>query len=170
VTLTPGKHTIVGIDAPQGYLSLKFDGMADYKKLLAVVRKHNEMQTLNVQDFNTTEKYLVGKYDLEILTLPRINLENVDVAQSKTTTLQIPQPGIVTFVTNSSGYGSMYIEENEKLKWIYNLDENSTKESIVMQPGAYRVIYRPKNSRESVYTIEKNFRIESGHSEAVILY
>jgi Ca-activated chloride channel family protein len=169
ITLTPGKHTIIAIDAPQGYLYLKFDGMPEYKKLQAIVRKHGEMNTLNVQNFNNTEKYIVGKYDLEILTLPRINLDNIDVSQSKTTTVEIPRPGIVTFVTNGPGTGSIFEEGKGELKLVYNLDENSTKETVVLQPGNYRAVYRSKNSKESIYTIEKKFVVTSGDSRVVVM-
>lgn len=169
VSLTPGKHTIVGIDAPQGFLTLKFDGTSEIKKPLAIIRQHGEMKTLNVQDFNTTEKYIVGKYDLEILTLPRINLENIDISQSRTTTLQIPRPGMVTIISNNQGYGSLYVEDKGNLKWIYNLDDNLNKETIVLQPGKYHVVYRSKNSKESIYTIEKDFSIVSSESNIIVL-
>lgn len=169
IILTPGKHTIIGIEAPQGDLLLKFDGPAEYKKVQVIIREHNKMQTLNVQDFNSTERYLVGKYDLEILTTPRINLENVDVAQSKTTTLSIPRPGLVTLISTYQGFGSLYNSSDGKLAWIYNLDNNVTKETIILQPGKYKVVFRPKNSKESIYTIEKEFSVVSGESSIVLL-
>lgn len=165
--LTAGKHNIVGIDAPQGYLNLKLNGNNEYKKLQAIVRQRHEMNTLNVQEAGSVEKYLTGKYDLEVLTLPRIYLEGVSIDQSKTTTVEIPQPGMVSFITNSTGYGSIYSNDKGKLKWIANLDDTQTKETFVMQPGDYKAVYRPKASRESVYTVEKNFRVVSGTSVAV---
>ena len=170
VKVTPGKHTIIGIDAPQGDLYLKLDATTEYKNLQAIVRKHDEMKTLNVQSFNSKEKYLIGKYDLEILTLPEMLVDNVDISQSKTTTIEIPKPGIVTLLTNSTGFGSIYVEENNKLKWIYSMDENQTKESVVLQPGKYRVIFRSKNSRESIYTVDKMFRVASGSSVTVNVF
>lgn len=169
IILTPGKHTTIGIDAPQGDLLLKFDGPAEYKKVHAIIRQHNQTYTLNVQEFNTQERYLLGKYDLEILTTPRIYLENIDIAQSKTTTLRVPRPGIVTLVSTYQGYGSIYTEDSNTIEWVYNLDNNSTKETIVLQPGKYKVVFRPKNSKESVYTIEKDFSVVSGESSIVIL-
>ena len=169
VVITPGKHTIVGMDAPQGDLLLRFDEPAEYKKTQAIVRLHNQMQTLNLQDFNTTERYLVGNYDLEILTTPRIYLQNVDIAQSKTTTLRIPRPGLVTLVANNPGYGSIYTFNGRKMEWVYNMDKNLSKETIVLQPGRYKVVFRPKNSKESIYTIEKDFSVISGESNIVLL-
>ncbi|REJ99956.1 MAG: VWA domain-containing protein [Bacteroidetes bacterium] len=170
ITLSAGKHNVTGIDAPQGFMHLKFDNPAEFKKPYAIVRKKNEMSTLDIQEFGTMKKYIVGKYDLEILTLPRIYLENVDVSQSKTTTVQIPRPGITTLITNNQGYGSVYVEEKGKLKWVFNLDENLTKETIVLQPGRYKAFYRPRNSKESIYTVEKEFSVISGESTVVLLY
>jgi Ca-activated chloride channel homolog len=167
VILTPGKHTITGIDAPQGYLTLLIKGLVEYRKLQAIVRKHYEMQTLNAQNFNSTEKYLVGKYDLEVLTLPRTYVENVDISQSKTTTVEVSQPGIASFVYTSPGFGSIYWEDKGKLRWIYNLDTNSNKETVVLQPGKYRVVFRPKAAKESIYTITKSFEVISGSSVAI---
>ncbi|MBK5284175.1 MAG: VWA domain-containing protein [Bacteroidia bacterium] len=164
VSLTPGKHNIVGIDAPQGSLNLKVDGNNEYKKLQCIVRKKGTMATLNLQEFNSTSQYLVGKYDLEIFTLPKINLDKVDIAQSKTTTVQIPQPGIVTILTNGPGYGSLMLEEKNSLTLIYMMNEYATKETIVLQPGNYRIVYRPKNSKGSEFTLTKTFRITSGTS------
>ena len=167
IELTPGKHTIIGIDAPQGYLNLKTNGINDYKSLQFIVRKKNEMQTLNVQEADKTEKYIVGKYDLEVLTMPRLLINDVIISQSKTTSVQIPQPGIANILTNGSGYGSLYVEEENKLKMIYNIPESSTRETLVLLPGRYRLVYRPKSAKESIYTIEREFKIESGNSVSV---
>ncbi|MBK7855455.1 MAG: hypothetical protein IPJ79_11630 [Bacteroidetes bacterium] len=68
-------------------------------------------KTLHVQKFNTSEKYICGDYDLEVLCLPRMILEDVNIAQSKTTTVQIPNPGIATIKMQSPSYGSLYVEK-----------------------------------------------------------
>ncbi|MCC6384122.1 MAG: VWA domain-containing protein [Bacteroidia bacterium] len=170
IVVTPGKHTIVGIDAPQGDLFLKLEGSNEYKNLQAIIRKSNSSSTLHVQSFNTKERFLVGKYDLEILTVPRINLSGIDISQSKTTTIEIPKPGLVHISANSSGYGSIYAEDKNELVWVYRIGENNIRESIALQPGRYRVIFRPKNSRESIYTVERTFRITPGESTSINLY
>jgi Ca-activated chloride channel homolog len=170
ITLTPGKHTTIAIDAPQGDLLLKVDATGgDYRKLNCIVRRKNDMSTLAVQDFNTSERYLVGKYDLEILTLPRIYLEDVDVSQSKTTTVQIPSPGIATIQCGSTGYASIYLEKENKLELIYSMGESSIRENLLLQPGGYRIVFRPKNSQLSLYTIEKKFTVTSGNSTSVVV-
>jgi Ca-activated chloride channel family protein len=169
VTSVPGKHTIVGIQAGQGDMLLKFEGLSDYRSLKCIVRKSGDLNTLFVQDFNTSMRYLIGKYDLEVLSLPRLYIQDVDISQSKTTTVQVPNPGIATIISNSPGYGSIYVEEGNSLKWIYNLSSENIRESLVMLPGKYRVVYRAKNAREAKYTVEKTFRITSGSSQTINL-
>jgi Ca-activated chloride channel family protein len=170
VYLTAGKHTVVGIEAPQGYLTLKTSGRSDYKNLQAIVRKKGELNTLIVQPFDKTEKYIIGNYDLEILSLPRLNINDVQISQSHTTTVSIPQAGIMNILKKGPGYGNICVEENNELKNIYNLEENFLQENIVLQPGKYRVFFRPKSSKESIYTIEKQVKIESGSAVTVQLY
>ena len=127
------------------------------------------MQTLHIQQFNTAEKFLIGKYDLEILTLPRIKLDKVDIAQSKTTLIEIPQSGSVTVAKPTEGPASLFLEENNKLVWVCNLNSSMLQETIVLQPGKYRIEYRPKNAKEAIYTIEKRFTVTSGNSTSVII-
>jgi Ca-activated chloride channel family protein len=168
IKITAGKHNIIAVDAPQGYLYLK---VADnYKKLPCIVRKHGEMQTLVIQEFNAYEKYIVGKYDLEILTLPRIYLPNVDIGQNKTTTIEISQSGNVAIYKPATGPGSIYLEDKSKLVWVCNLQNQLTQENLTLQPGNYRVVYRMQSVTETIYTVEKKFKIESGGSVQVKLY
>ncbi|MFH2094515.1 MAG: hypothetical protein ABIJ16_02350, partial [Bacteroidota bacterium] len=164
--LVPGKHTIIACDAPQGYLFLKSNG-PQYKDLNFIVRKKGVMQTLNIQKINIKEKYIIGKYDLEVLTLPRIYVEDVEVKQSYTTTVEVPQPGMVTLMLGSVGYGSIYLNKNNALEWVYNLQDDVSSETILLQPGMYTVVFRAKNAKETLYTTTKEFEVTSGRSIAV---
>ncbi len=167
IYLTPGKHNIIAVDVPQGDLRFKIEGANEYKKLKAIIRLKDDKNTLQVQDFDETTRYLVGEYDVEILTTPRINIYDIHIDQSKTTTIQIPSPGFATFLCNAPGYGDILLEEKNKLVWVHRISLNAIKESVVLQPGLYRMIFRPKNSQSSLYTIEKTFRIASGSSISV---
>ncbi len=169
VKLAAGKHTTIALDAPQGQLELKMNGYNEYKDLKAIVRKEKEQEVLVVQDFSNTQKYITGKYDLEILTLPRTYIEGVNIAQSRTTTVEIPQAGLATIAMSAKGYGSIFQQKGEELVWVCNLNSISARQSIVLQPGTYKVIYRPLNSRLSIYTKEESFEIESGQSSQVKL-
>jgi Ca-activated chloride channel homolog len=169
VTLKPGKHNTIEIPAPQGILELKVIGYNEYKALKAIVREAGGVKTLHIQDVNVTQNYLVGKYDLEILTIPRIHLKGIEISQSHTTTLEITEPGIVSVFLNGAGYGSFYLEEKKNLKWVHNLDESRVRQNIALQPGNYRLVFRSVNSKESIYTIERKFKIEPGGSVSIKL-
>lgn len=170
VRVTAGKHTIIATDAPQGYLEALPAGRTHYREMQFIVRNHGEMETLHHQKINDKEKYLIGRYDLEFPTLPKILLSDIEVKQSHTTTIEIPRPGIVTFITTTNGYGSLYIEEGKNLIWIANLDSRKTNQSLSIQPGSYTVVFRPGNSKNTFSTVTKKFEVRAGSSSAVELY
>lgn len=171
VKITPGKHNKIPVDAPQGYLYLKVgENVSVYGKLQCIVRKNGEMKTLHVQNFNAYDKYIVGKYDLEVLTLPRKKFNNVEINQSKTTTIEIPQAGTVAIYKPAPGPSSIYLEEKNELIWVCNMNTNAMQESLVLQPGKYRIVYRQLSAKETVYSIEKKFSVESGGTTQVKLY
>ena len=165
VRLTPGKHTTVGIDAPQGFLALKVGG-ADhlYRDLSCIVRKQGTTNTLHVQKFKETEKYITGKYQLEILTLPRIIVDDVEITQSKTTDVIIPVPGIAALTYPTKGFGSLYVDNGRSLELIYNINSNILQETLVLQPGTYRVVFRSRFANRSFQTVEKTFTLKSGET------
>ncbi len=171
VKLTPGKHNIVGIDAPQGYLMFKASSNSSLKYLPCIIRKKGELETINVQQFDQTEKYLTGSYDVEILCLPRISVKDVKIRQSHTTTVEIPLPGIAVIQKSTNGYGSLYLEDKNNLLWLYNLRDNQPQqETLYLQPGSYRVVFRSKYSNQSSYTTEKTFKVEPGQTINIKLY
>jgi Ca-activated chloride channel family protein len=171
IKLTPGKHTIIAADVPQGTLVLRSNDPVQYRGLEFIVRKAGDMNTLNIQKMYNDEKYLVGKYDIEIPVLPRLYIYDVDVSQSHTTTVEIPRPGLVTLLRSSVGYGSIYLRKtNLQEEWIYNLDNTVKNETLQLQPGKYRVVFRALNAKQTLYTVNKTFEVRPGSSEVVQLY
>jgi Ca-activated chloride channel family protein len=169
VSLSEGKHNMIGIDAPQGSLNIFSLGNNQYKDLKILIKEAGKAEILNIQTCGQTEKYIVGNYDLEVLTLPRLVLKDIKIEQSTTTKIEIPKPGIANFSIPSSGFASLYQETSDTLKWVYNFEQQNTRPSLVLQPGDYRIVYRPKNVKESIYTIKKRFTIKSGSSNTIIL-
>ena len=171
IKLFPGKHTIIAADCPQGTLKVVVDGGVQYRGLNYIIRKAGEMKTLNVQEINEEEKYLVGKYDLELPILPRLYMNDVEINQSTTTTVTIPKPGILNLIKGVPGYGSLYVRKaaNDE-EWITNLDDKLRNETIVLQPGKYRIVFRAVNAKQTLYTINKIFTIKPGGNEVVQLY
>ena len=161
ITITKGKHNVIPMDAPQGYLRLELDGQGNNYYPTTVIRKKGEMNTLTIQDFGKTEKYIVGKYDLEILTLPRIKLNDVEIIQSTTNTIKVPTSGNIYLSKGSKGYGSIFTDDGKKVSWVCNLNSNLQTEIIYLQPGDYKLEFRYENSKETIQTIERKFTIIS---------
>ncbi len=171
VSIAAGKHTIIPIDAPQGYLSVnRMMGIYNFnEKVKFIVRKAGDMNTLNVQAFNQKEKYITGLYDLEILTLPRIYKSQINIAQSKETLLDIPNAGMLQIKALEAGDGCILQETPQKLEWVCNLSA-ATIQTFYLQPGNYRVEWRSKSLKGSIYSIEKKFTIRSDNQLVVELY
>lgn len=171
IKLSQGKHNIIAIDAPQGYLKImKNEGFSpNNQNVKCVIRKNNELTTLNVQPLNTTEKYIIGNYDLEILTLPKIYIYNKSIEQSKIEIIEIPNAGILKTKCLEAGDGCIMINRNNKLEWVCNLT-SQTLQTFFLQPGNYIASWRAKALKGSIYTIEKKFTIISDQEITIEFY
>lgn len=168
VQLTAGIHNIIAIDAPQGYLQFKTKGFNEYPHLQAIIRKAGSSKTLYVQEVEKIQKYLVGSYDLEILTTPRIYLKDVKVSQNHTTIIEIPAPGVLLVNQKTRSLLSVYHEkEDGRLEWLMNLNENYLRQNVVLQPGRYRVVQRPVQAKETEETVEKIITIAPGLTTSI---
>ena len=70
----------------------------------------------------------------------------------------------------SKGTGDIFLKTDNGLQWVWSLNDEGTSDSVVLQPGMYMVVFRPTGSKRTFYTMEKDFRIESGKSQLVELY
>jgi Ca-activated chloride channel homolog len=164
IGLISGLHTIIPVNVPQGYLILKMNSMnANLKAIKTIIRRSGSMETINVQEIDQSERYITGTYDLEILSLPRFKANNIKIMQSHTTTVDIPVPGIAVLQKAVRGYGSLYLENDGKLDWVYTFrDNDQPQESIVLMPGFYRAVFRSRYADHSLETIERSFEVKSG--------
>jgi Ca-activated chloride channel homolog len=171
ISIVKGKHNVINVDAPQGFLKLELDGTINQYNPTTLLRKQGDMQTLNVQEFGKLEKYIVGKYDLEVLTLPRILLKDVEIKQSSTTTIKIPASGYVSFTKQGgAGHGSIYLDDGKTVTWVCNLNATVQNEIIYLQPGKYKVVFRYEFSKQTTQTIQRNFEVKSGLPQTVRLF
>jgi len=167
IKLTPGKHTVVGTNAAQGFLTVKAN-MQYFKDIKYLIRQKNKPNILHVTGLNEVSKLLIGNYDLEVLTLPRLYINDVNIRPNYTTTIQIPNPGMVTLMFDAPGIGAILLEKDNQLEWVVNLDE-STRQTFILLPGNYRVVWRSKNIKKTVYSIEKKFTIKSDTSIPIVV-
>ncbi len=164
VEIIAGRHNIVAIDAPQGTLKLKVNGVTNYNRLQCIIKKAGTHEVVNVQDFNTSEKYLIGKYDIEILSTPRISEPNVSVNQSSVMLIEIDQPGKLNFYSRLGVVGAIYKfnPKTNTLDWVINMGNTSGSQILVLQPGQYKFICRAGIDKRIISTKRIDFEIKSG--------
>ncbi len=160
VELIVGRHNIVAIDVPQGFIEFVCTGKTNYTDLKAVVTVKKKAGTIHAQTFNTKKRYLCGVYEMELLTTPRIHLDSVVVDENKTTTILIPQPGRLQINKSRDLVCAIYHVINGKMVWVADISDEYYQ-TIIMQPGKYIVVGRSKAETRTIYTFEKEFTITS---------
>ncbi len=168
IELNPNRHNIIDIPAAQGELHLQMRGKTVNKqikkKLKCTVSKAGKEKTINVQDFDTKEKYLTGRYDLEMLILPRKTMKDVRIRDGEVTNIQIPAPGIANIRKPYDMTGALFVQEDGRLRKIYELNQSGKNETLALQPGSYKIVYRASYSTNIHATKMKEFSIRSGRS------
>lgn len=161
-------HNTIPLDAPQGFLNVKHINATKPYLLETRIMQEGKEKTINVQKIGTTDKYIVGKYTLEVLSLPRI-YKTVDIQQSATTTVDIPAPGFFSYSSLNRCIVQLFVwnEEQKTWDWIHNLPEDSKKGVIQLQPGPYRIVYRLKTAKASVLTQHKDFKIYANKTTTI---
>ena len=171
IHLEPKSINKISVPTPQGYLNIKLQGTTINNninsKIKCLVRQSDKYGTVTVQEINTTQKLICGKYDLEFLTLPRTQLNNIDIAQSKTTTIEIPTPGVLTIQKSAQGFGGILWLDGTTWKKIYTLNEYGGMETVALQPGTYKIIFRSKMTKKTTDTKEQLITITAGGTASV---
>ena len=167
IILTPGIHTTITLETPQGSLKITMNTKQDYS---CIIREAGKTNTLHVQKTNTYEKYLVGSYDIEVLCLPRRIFTNVEIKQNEENLLPIEPPGIVNIILPSRGYGGLYVKRGDQLEQIYHFKGKELQHKITLLPGNYKVVFRAKSAKHYIYTNEKSFKLKSGETELIKIY
>ena len=170
LVVLPGEHTTFEVKAAQGNLDLQFSSRrSDFDKIQCLVHVKDQCDLVNSQVFGTKERYLTGLYDLEILTTPRTYINDVEIKDGETTPVVVPVPGTLVLSAGSSGYGAILVERDNKLETAVKFSEGDPGGRYYLQPGQYRLIFRARNARQTLYTIEKSFTIKSGASTTINL-
>ncbi|MFN0276434.1 MAG: hypothetical protein ACKVPJ_11845, partial [Chitinophagales bacterium] len=160
ISITPFSYNIITQDAAQGELSIIVRGESFKQKINCLIKKEGEI--LHVLTTGGTGKYLIGEYNIEILTLPVISLSKVKVDQDKTTNIEIPAPGYCTFIKGAELFGGIYHNVDNQWIEIYEFLQGNNKETIALQPGKYKIIYRYKGNKSMGLTKEKDIEIQTG--------
>ncbi len=160
--LTPGTHNIISVPAPQGSLSLKIEKDNTQQSVQCIIREAYSPNILYVQDVNSDQKYIVGDYDLEILTLPRIIKRSIPIKQSEVNEIIIEKAGTLSITPDQTYIASICIKVVDQFETIYEWKELKEKVTLSLQPGEYYCVYRQNKFKRSDFTHTRTFTIKSG--------
>ncbi len=118
---------------------------------------------------NSPVQLLEGTYKVEIHTTPLAIKNNLKITENTENNLAIPDPGIVDIRFLSKGLGVIYKNSKNKSQWVMDLDSEKQLQSVILQPGSYRLVYRAINS-PGKYTIIKPFDIKSGTTNKLTVH
>jgi len=161
IAIAPHTHNTIQVPAGQGQLKITSVKSPESSRIETRIIQNTGSSTLHVQQLGEIQKYLVGSYQLEVLTVPRI-YKDIKIEQSKLTSIDIPAAGQFVYLAPKGLVGQVFYERNPgQWEWVLDLPNNQNKGTIQLQPGAYKVIYREKDQWSSTYTKEKKFNITS---------
>ncbi len=169
IKLIPNKHNIIEVDAPRGSLQVRLiNPLRSHAVPTRIYRKEDE-KTLNVQRLNEVDLYIVGTYEIEIMTLPRI-YQTIEIKQSSLNTVSIPAPGQFNYTTGNRVSGQIFVlDKDGNMEWVTNLSESDLNGSYQLQPGEYMIVYRSLLSMNTLHTTRKKFRIVSNRTTTLNL-
>ncbi|PWH87179.1 vWA domain-containing protein [Brumimicrobium oceani] len=162
-------HNTIELPTPQGQIKVEFNQPSRYDFVDARIMQKGKTTTLNVQKLNTTQDYIVGDYEIEILTLPR-RYASVKVNQSRLQTISLDAPGVVNFSAYKIVTAQVFeIKKNNELEWVCDLLENTLNNTFILQPGKYKVVYRQKELKSTSYSKQKDFNVYSNKTVTINL-
>ena len=170
IELVPGTHNIVAAEVPQGTLEIRLEGTTNnFSSLPCIIRRPGEKRILLVQDANTSHRFLVGNYDLEILTLPRTIMSNIQIEEAKTNTIKISKAGTLLITPSEAGIAGIFQEQEHQLVKVYDFYSVKSQKTVNLQPGNYLVIFRPDKFKQAERTKQISVQILSGKTSSIRL-
>jgi len=84
--------------------------------------------------------------------------------------LEIPAPGVLNINTNVPGYGTLFsLNTDGTQTWLLNFS-GKTRETMGIQPGNYKLVFRAENAKGSKFTEISSFDIQSGSTKNINLF
>jgi len=82
--------------------------------------------------------------------------------------VEIEAPGQLEYSFNKAHIAQLF-QQNKQGFWIgiYTFSDILTKDKLLVQPGNYKLVYRPKDMKSSGYTGEKMITISSNKTTTI---
>lgn len=144
VLLKAGQHRTVTAMGAEGVLRVALPDKRvawSQDKYTVLVYNHGTRDIVCSQQTGDPVTLLAGHYDVEVLTTPPTRIDDFTVTGNVTTELQIAMPGQLALTKPKDAIGGkLFVEENRRLRWIFDLDDATPTERFVLMPGQYQII------------------------------
>ena len=105
-----------------------------------------------------------------MLSTPILRLSNVAVRSGSDTDLQLPLPGQLALTKlPTATTGSIFVLKDGTLQWVCDLNPDSITERIILMPGDYQLILKPKDATAPSATRTTSFTIHSAQQTGVTI-
>jgi len=91
------------------------------------------------------------------------------VDERQTTRVKVPAPGAVTFTRSFEVIGGIFVNNIGRMEEIYQLNDRTLRETVMLQPGTYEVIYRSRLSRSMRSTNVQKITVKPGEAVTIKL-
>ncbi|TVR82212.1 MAG: VWA domain-containing protein [Chitinophagaceae bacterium] len=168
ISIEPGKNNQLTYNMPQGFLSFTISQPSISRTLedkirLVVYENENGNVLMNMRNKQNT-RFLSDNYKTEILTLPIITRNSTNIETDKTLRVEIPSPGVLNLNKRHEYFGGIFVMKSGELEMIHELKRGNRNETLALQPGKYKIIYRTRLADTAYQTEYLNFNIKSGES------
>ena len=171
LALKPGVHNTIAVpDMGSGHLTPQFARgvRTDYGKVNVQWHVQGDCDPFFSSDAG--EGIPVAHRDVrpDIWHHPPLTVAGVQVKEGQDAKVEIPAPGSLVLQAATSGYA--VVMEAQSLRPVLQFDASDLAGMHTLQPGDYTVIFRARNARGTLYSIQKNFTVASGNTTTIKLH
>ena len=171
LALKPGVHNTIAVpDMGSGHLTPQFARgvRTDYGKVDVQWHMHGACEPFFSSPAGERIRLRTGSYDLTFGTTPPLTVTGVQVNEGQDAKVEIPAPGSLVLQAATSGFA--VVMEAQSLLPVLQFDASDLAGMHTLQPGDYTVVFRARNARGTLYSIQKNFTIASGNTTTIKLH
>ena len=128
-----------------------------------LVRQNGKPDLVSTQMLGDSVKYLVGTYDVEILSTPPIVLNGVEIRKDAVTELAIPAPGMLMIERMRARHRvSIFEMRDGRMQLVRDFTPDVAGHNMVLMPGEYTLLVRPSAKDKNRDTRKLDVRIVAG--------
>ena len=171
LALKPGVHNTIAMpNMGTGHLSPQFARgvRTDYGEVEVQWHAQGVCEPFYSSDAGERIRLRTGTYDLTFGTTPPLTVAGVQVEEGQDAKVEVPAPGSLVLQAATSGYA--VVMEAQSLQPVLQFDASDLAGMHTLQPGDYTVVFRARNARGTLYSIQKNFTVASGNTTTIKLH